>query len=163
MVLPTHFSTFQNLRLGAITFRSRVFPCIFVNASCKYFTKIQTHRSEKSNASSCHRVRVYFCFPILQIFYIDTNASIRKKQRIGIVAILIFGELSPQWGDIRSKKYPSFRRLYDHQLAVALGRILKALVWSPATNMPAHEFTKHSNHKFMAPKRKFSMAERSVR
>ncbi len=57
--------------------------CIFVSPSCKYFTPIQTHPSrKKSNASSsCHRVRLYFCTPILQIFYPYTNASIQEKQQ----------------------------------------------------------------------------------
>jgi hypothetical protein len=38
----------------------RVIACVcsFVSPSCKYVTKIQTHRSEKSNASSCHCVRL---------------------------------------------------------------------------------------------------------
>jgi hypothetical protein len=96
--------------------------CIFVNASCKYFTSIQTHPSEKASASSCHRHVIAsgqhatteceicslkctcysdcfqlesfeirscmschhasaceFCKRILQIFYLYTNASIRKK------------------------------------------------------------------------------------
>jgi hypothetical protein len=52
--------------------------CIFVNLSCKYFTKIQTHQSKKGNASSCHCVQLYICKPILQICYKDTNAPIRK-------------------------------------------------------------------------------------
>ncbi len=34
---------------------------------------------KQSNASSCHRVRLYFCAPILQIFYKEPNAPIRKR------------------------------------------------------------------------------------
>ncbi len=75
--------------------------CIFVNPSCKYTTKIQTHRRviacvcifvtpsckyftnasirKQSNASSCHGVRLYFCKPILQIYYKDANAPFRQQ------------------------------------------------------------------------------------
>jgi hypothetical protein len=81
---------------------------VFLSApSCTYFTKTQTHRHRARNlrflmphfgqktwfrdrmkeiksgipcsASSCHCVRLYFCKPILQIFYTDTNASSRQK------------------------------------------------------------------------------------
>ncbi len=42
----------------------------FVSPSCKYFTKIQTHPSERrNNASSCHRVRLYFVNPSCKCFY----------------------------------------------------------------------------------------------
>jgi hypothetical protein len=56
--------------------------CIFVNPSCKYFTPIQTHRADNKQRLVMSSRACVFGNPILQIFYQDTNAPIRKKQRI---------------------------------------------------------------------------------
>jgi hypothetical protein len=69
--------------------------CIIVNPSCNYFTKNQTHPSEKTNASSRHRVRLYYCKPILQIFYKEPNASIRKKATHRHVIACVCGIVNP--------------------------------------------------------------------
>ncbi len=51
----------------------------FVNPSCKYVTKIQTHRSDKKQRIVVSLRAFAFCKPILQICYKDTNASFRQK------------------------------------------------------------------------------------
>ncbi len=105
---------FTKIQTHAMTWRWRCVAlfsdwcvCIIVNPSCKYFLQDTNAPIRKSNASSCHCVRLYFCKPILQrfykeqsnasschcmrwyfgkpilqIFYPYTNAPIRTKQRI---------------------------------------------------------------------------------
>ena len=93
--------------------------CIFVSPSGKYVTKIQTHQSENKASSSSHRVRLYFCKPIWQICYKDTNAPIRKKSNASSCHFVRLYFCKPIWQICYKDTNASSRQKATHRHVIA--------------------------------------------